>query len=164
MNVAPSSDRYEIVAVVVPHDAAHLETQAAERGRELAARGTVAGLNDDEVDRVARRVGAEEHRRDGRVLGDAGLPDEEIREGVRRIGVAMGGQAGMYGALTGSAGAGKPTAPGTDVAAAEAGALADGAADGTGETGGLADVVQLPPAPFRARRPDGSQARRLHDQ
>jgi 2-aminoadipate transaminase len=92
-------------------------------------------------------------------LNFAGLPDEEIREGVRRIGVAMGGQAGMYGALTGSAGAVKPTA--VDATGEEAGAIADGA--GAQETAGLADVVQLPPVPFRVRRPDESQARRLHD-
>ena len=34
-------------------------------------------------------------------LNFAGIHDDDIREGVRRIGRAMGGQAGLYGALTG---------------------------------------------------------------
>ncbi len=35
-------------------------------------------------------------------LNFAGVPEEDIREGVRRIGRVMGGQAGLFGVLTGS--------------------------------------------------------------
>ena len=35
-------------------------------------------------------------------LNFAGVPDEDIREGIRRIGRAMGGESGLFGALMGS--------------------------------------------------------------
>jgi 2-aminoadipate transaminase len=40
-------------------------------------------------------------------LNFAGLPEEQIREGIRRIGKIMGGETGLFGALTGST----PTSP-----------------------------------------------------
>ena len=67
-------------------------------------------------------------------LNFAGVPEEDIREGVRRIGRVMGGQAGLFGVLTGSL----PGQPSKEP---------DGPADagGSGEAaGGLADVVELP--------------------
>ncbi len=79
-------------------------------------------------------------------LNFAGVPGDDIREGVRRIGLAMGGQAGLFGALT----------------ASPAGEAAAGAAAGGGgrerapQDPQLADVVQLP-------RRDEAQARRRHD-
>src|SRR5271167_4067248 len=69
-------------------------------------------------------------------LNFAGVPDEDIREGVRRIGRAMGGQAGLFGVLTGSsprpAGAEGETDSGDGPAA-----LPESASE-------LADVVELP--------------------
>ena len=61
-------------------------------------------------------------------LNFAGVPDEEIREAVRRIGRAMSGQAGLFGILTGSPPAAAPEEP---VDAGETGAR-------------LADVFELP--------------------
>jgi 2-aminoadipate transaminase len=82
-------------------------------------------------------------------LNFAGVDDEDIREGVRRIGLAMGGQAGLYGALTGANFASSAAAerPASDPYA------------GGEELGDarLADVVQLP------RRGEDSQARRRND-
>jgi 2-aminoadipate transaminase len=77
-------------------------------------------------------------------LNFAGVADEDIREGVRRIGEALGGQAGLFGALTGS------TGPSSGAPAAPQGEL-------TGEDSGLADVVRLP------LRQDDAQGRRRHD-
>ena len=69
-------------------------------------------------------------------LNFAGVPDDDIREGVRRIGRAMGGQAGLFGVLTGSS-------PGA--AAGERGGDAGAGAAGSGESPSeLADVVELP--------------------
>jgi 2-aminoadipate transaminase len=68
-------------------------------------------------------------------LNFAGVGDADIREGIRRIGMTMEGQAGLFGVLTGSAPdrtAGEPSA-GT----AEKDDAGEGAA-------GLADVVELP--------------------
>jgi 2-aminoadipate transaminase len=62
-------------------------------------------------------------------LNFAGVPDDDIREGVRRIGRAMGGQAGLFGVLTGSS---PPPAAG------------EGAAGGPEDPSELADVVELP--------------------
>jgi len=59
-------------------------------------------------------------------LNFAGSPDEDIREGIRRIGRTMGGQAGLIGVLRGS----PPAAP--DASAEEQSAP------------GMADVVELP--------------------
>src|SRR5271154_3913338 len=46
-------------------------------------------------------------------LNFAGVPEDDIREGIRRIGRTMGGQAGLYGVLTSSSrprGSGEPAA------------------------------------------------------
>jgi len=63
-------------------------------------------------------------------LNFAGVPDEEIREAVRRIGRAMSGQAGLFGILTGASPASTPALE-EPADAGEAGAR-------------LADVVELP--------------------
>jgi 2-aminoadipate transaminase len=87
-------------------------------------------------------------------LNFAGVPDEDIREGIRRIGKALGGQTGLFGALTGSppapshAGSPGPQAQEASPAAAQ---------PGTPGGGGLADVVQLP------LRHDDGQTRRRRD-
>jgi 2-aminoadipate transaminase len=78
-------------------------------------------------------------------LNFAGVADEDIRQGVRRIGEALGGQAGLFGALSGSS----PTsATGADPAAPE---------PQTAQDPGLADVLQLP------RRHDDGKTRRRRD-
>jgi 2-aminoadipate transaminase len=80
-------------------------------------------------------------------LNFAGVPEADIREGVRRIGVAMREQLGLLGSLSGSGAA----------AATPASAPAD-APGHTGEgSAHLADVVELP------RRDDASAARRRQD-
>jgi 2-aminoadipate transaminase len=69
-------------------------------------------------------------------LNFAGVPDADIREGVRRIGKVMEGQAGLLGALTGSS---------SSQAAAGRGADTAGQTPAPGEDApGLADVVELP--------------------
>ncbi len=97
-------------------------------------------------------------------LNFAGVPDEDIREGIRRIGRIMGGDTGLLGTLTGT-----PVAParggtvgtGTDPAAPavsvgpETGA--DGAPGAREEDAPMADVVALP------RREQQSSARRRKD-
>lgn len=75
----------------------------------------------------------------------AGVPDDDIREGVRRIGRAMREQLGLLGSLSGSAAA---TAPADASATAEAVHESDA---------GLADVVALP------RRDSAAPARRRRD-
>ncbi len=64
-------------------------------------------------------------------LNFAGLPEEEIREGVKRIGAAVGGGTGLFGTLSGSAPADSPSPPVSRPAAAP-------------EAEPLADVVDLP--------------------
>jgi 2-aminoadipate transaminase len=65
-------------------------------------------------------------------LNFAGVPEEEIREGIRRIGRIMGGDTGLLGSLTGSAPATTPTpTPAEPASHADQGAP-------------LADVVALP--------------------
>ena len=76
-------------------------------------------------------------------LNFAGVPDDDIREGIRRIGRIMGGDTGLLGALTG---AGTPSATP---------AVAD--AEPTDERAPLADVVALP------RREQRRSARRRQD-
>jgi 2-aminoadipate transaminase len=77
-------------------------------------------------------------------LNFAGVADEDIRQGVRRIGEALGGQAGLFGALSGSS----PTiVAGADPSTPEA---------PTGDPE-LADVLQLP------RRHDDGKTRRRRD-
>ncbi len=70
-------------------------------------------------------------------LNFAGVPDEEIREGIRRIGKIMGGDTGLLGTLTGAMPAVAPRASSEP----EAGADEHGDADASA---GLADVVALP--------------------
>jgi 2-aminoadipate transaminase len=70
-------------------------------------------------------------------LNFSGVADEDIREGIRRIGEVVREQVGLYGTLTGSApaSAGEPSA--------------EPAADPD-----LADVLHLPPRAARDRRSD----------
>jgi 2-aminoadipate transaminase len=77
-------------------------------------------------------------------LNFAGVADEDIRQGVRRIGEALGGQAGLFGALSGSS----PTI------VADADPSTPEAPTGDPE---LADVLQLP------RRHDDGKTRRRRD-
>jgi 2-aminoadipate transaminase len=78
-------------------------------------------------------------------LNFAGVADEDIRQGVRRIGEALGGQAGLFGALSGVS----PTIAG--------GAAPSPPAPQTEQDPGLADVLQLP------RRHDDDKTRRRRD-
>jgi 2-aminoadipate transaminase len=78
-------------------------------------------------------------------LNFAGVADEDIRQGVRRIGEALGGQAGLFGALSGSS---HTIAAGADPSAPE---------PQTAQDPGLADVLQLP------RRHDDGKTRRRRD-
>jgi len=84
-------------------------------------------------------------------LNFAGVPDDDIREGVRRIGRAVREQVGLLGTLTGSP-------PSKDVSPSRGAAASRGASERTlpaeDETG-LADVVALP-----RREPDGSARQR----
>jgi 2-aminoadipate transaminase len=75
-------------------------------------------------------------------LNFAGVPDEDIREGVRRIGQIMSGRAGLFGILTGSSPARGVGSRPSDTAATDAPARGPG---GRAEpASGLADVVELP--------------------
>jgi 2-aminoadipate transaminase len=59
-------------------------------------------------------------------LNFAGVPDEDIREGIRRIGKVVREQVGLYGTLTGSSPAAKPAAePAPESGGEQAPALAD---------------------------------------
>jgi 2-aminoadipate transaminase len=78
-------------------------------------------------------------------LNFAGVGDDDIREGIRRIGRVVHEQLGLYGTLSGSSPAAKPPAE------------AESSHGGPGQTSGLADVVALP------RRDDESAARRQKD-
>jgi 2-aminoadipate transaminase len=78
-------------------------------------------------------------------LNFAGVPDAEIREGVRRIGSALREQVGLLGTLTGST---------SSPRRAEPAPAAEEAPDGVP---GLADVVALP------RRDQKGSARRRQD-
>ena len=69
-------------------------------------------------------------------LNFAGVPDEDIREGVRRIGKVMGGDTGLLGTLTGSA-------PGAREPAASAAGEREPGRESE-EAVPLADVVALP--------------------
>jgi 2-aminoadipate transaminase len=112
-------------------------------------------------------------------LNFAGVPEENIREGIRRISTIVGPDSGLMGALTGSsagaapggaAAAGRAASPSGD---AEAGGTAEADSNADGETrhagadsraeaernAGLADVVELPrrpeqDSPSRRRRQD----------
>jgi 2-aminoadipate transaminase len=83
-------------------------------------------------------------------LNFAGVPDDDIREGVRRIGRAVREQVGLLGTLTGSSS--KAASPSKDASPPKADSEHTLPADG--ETG-LADVVALP-----RRAPDGSARQR----
>jgi len=75
-------------------------------------------------------------------LNFAGVPDDEIREGVRRIGKVVREQLGLFGTLTGSS---------------QTASRSPSAAESASEGGSpLADVVALPP-----RKQEGSARRRL---
>jgi 2-aminoadipate transaminase len=71
-------------------------------------------------------------------LNFSGVADEDIREGIRRIGEVVREQVDLYGTLTGAA-----PATGEDAPPAEPAANPD-----------LADVLHLPPRPARDRRSD----------
>ncbi len=96
-------------------------------------------------------------------LNFAGVPDVDIREGIRRIGRIMGGDTGLLGTLTGASAAwherGRSGAAGGPVSAAGAGAdPGKSEPAGAGEDDApLADVVALP------RREEPSSARRRKD-
>jgi 2-aminoadipate transaminase len=77
-------------------------------------------------------------------LNFAGVAEDDIREGVRRIGEALGRQAGLLGAFTGT-----PAAPASEARARERQPQAP--------EEGLADVVQLP------LRSAGDETRRRRD-
>ncbi len=110
-------------------------------------------------------------------LNFAGVPDEDIREGIRRIGRIMGGDKGLLGTLTGaSSAAAQPAAASTIAGGDPAAAAGSGGGPATGDgtdAGGpadtgeedapMADVVALPPVPFRVRRDEQSSARRQKD-
>jgi 2-aminoadipate transaminase len=75
-------------------------------------------------------------------LNFAGVPDEDIREGIRRIGQIMSGRAGLFGILTGSS-------PGRGAAGSRRQTDATeqderGADPSATPSFGLADVVELP--------------------
>jgi 2-aminoadipate transaminase len=86
-------------------------------------------------------------------LNFAGVPDEDIREGIRRIGKVMGGDTGLLGTLTGS----KPATPSR---AAVTPSAAEPPGSGGEDSSPLADIVALP-----RRDVDGParQARRRRD-
>jgi 2-aminoadipate transaminase len=71
-------------------------------------------------------------------LNFAGVPDDDIREGIRRIGRTLGPDTGLLGTLTGS--------PPTRVEEAKEDAMEESRPE-------LADVLELP------RRPDRGRAR-----
>jgi 2-aminoadipate transaminase len=83
-------------------------------------------------------------------LNFAGMPDGEIREGVRRIGKVVREQVGLYGTLTGAA------APPADHADAGRGTEPD-PGSASQDAAKLADVVELP------RRARDDSSRRLQD-
>ncbi len=78
-------------------------------------------------------------------LNFSGTPEDDIREGIRRIGEVIGEQVGLYGALTGS----RPARASTP-AARPAGAPAEPAAPAIDPE--LADVLHLPTSDRRPRR------------
>ncbi|HWX97410.1 MAG TPA: PLP-dependent aminotransferase family protein [Solirubrobacteraceae bacterium] len=80
-------------------------------------------------------------------LNFAGVADDDIRTGVRRIGEALGGQAGLFGALSGSSGGG----------AKNADASPEPEQHGTVQEPGLADILHLP------LRQDEGHSRRRRD-
>jgi 2-aminoadipate transaminase len=81
-------------------------------------------------------------------LNFAGNPEHDIREGIRRIGVLMGGETGLLGALTGAAptapSAQRPTAPGPSAPESPASRSAPQQPPAQPREADLADVVELP--------------------
>ncbi|HUN78061.1 MAG TPA: PLP-dependent aminotransferase family protein [Solirubrobacteraceae bacterium] len=73
-------------------------------------------------------------------LNFAGLPEEAIREGIRRISELLGGESGLFGALTGSPPV-RPSAARTPGAAPSA-RLADDGEEGAGGAAALADALR----------------------
>jgi 2-aminoadipate transaminase len=90
-------------------------------------------------------------------LNFAGVPEDEIREGIRRIGRAMGGQAGLLGALTGSMGSPREGDSPAGAPPAAVSPVSPSSASGSEPPGdaGLADVLELP-----RRDPDARAHRR----
>jgi 2-aminoadipate transaminase len=89
-------------------------------------------------------------------LNFAGVPDDDIREGIRRIGRAMGGETGgLIGALMGSP---SPSSPSSASPSAPGASIGEGPDDS-----GLADVVELPrrPGSDRGGRRAGGEQRDL---
>jgi 2-aminoadipate transaminase len=76
-------------------------------------------------------------------LNFAGIPEEEIREGIRRIGKLMGGGSGLFGSLGGSPPAHSPATPADRPAAPEPEPLADVDRPAP-EPEPSADVLELP--------------------
>ncbi len=73
-------------------------------------------------------------------LNFAGLPEETIREGIRRIGGLLGGDTGLFGALTGSSPAHSPRAAPSAPASADAGG--EGDASTAASAAALADALR----------------------
>jgi 2-aminoadipate transaminase len=84
-------------------------------------------------------------------LNFAGVPDEDIREGVRRIGRALREQVGLLGSLSGS-----PARNDSREQSQSARQAKDGPGSAAEASAGLADVVALPrrgePGPVRRRQ------------
>jgi 2-aminoadipate transaminase len=96
---------------------------------------------------VDERSGASSMR-----LNFAGVPDDDIREGIRRIGETMGGDAGLLDTLMGSP---PPSSAGRRRGPRQPGSPADEQAPAADEQAPLADVVALPrreQQPARRRR------------
>ena len=82
-------------------------------------------------------------------LNFAGVPEEDIREGIRRISAIAGPDTGLMGALTGSLPTTRPSDAGSDTAAA--------GSDTAGKGAELAEVLELP------RRSERDSTRRSQD-
>ena len=78
-------------------------------------------------------------------LNFSGVSDDDIREGIRRIGEVVREQVGLYGTLTGTGG-GAPPGARDDAAEPQPRASAPDP--------DLADVLHLPPRPQPGRRTD----------
>jgi 2-aminoadipate transaminase len=88
-------------------------------------------------------------------LNFAGVPDADIREGIRRIGQIMSGRAGLFGMLTGLSSA--PGTAGAPPSEGATGAKPEQRSKGSEPESGLADVVELP------RRAEPGQAGEQRD-
>jgi 2-aminoadipate transaminase len=88
-------------------------------------------------------------------LNFAGVPDADIREGVRRIGQIMSGRAGLFGILTGLGAA--PGTAGAQRSEGAAGETPEQRGEESEPESGLADVVELP------RRAEPGQAGEQRD-